>query len=83
MAGFPITPVIRGYLDVFEVHGNLAPRVWLDLQTGYRRKISRHKLKRYSLGYVSTPIRTRDDVRLHFERTLGFVCCTRYAAGLT
>jgi len=70
MAGFALTPVIRAHLDLFEVHGNVArARGWIfrpdragesvDINLNAHPWITSHRLS------------DRNDVKLHFERTLG------------
>jgi len=72
MAGFIVTPVIRAHLDLFEVHGNLArARGWI-----FRPDIAGESvdINLNGLPWVtSLRLFERDEVRLHFERTLGFV----------
>jgi len=72
MAGFPITPVIRGHLDVFEVHGNLARACgWIFRPDTVGESVD---INLNGVPWVkSLQLFERDDVRLHFERTLGFV----------
>ena len=72
MAGFTLTPVIRAHLDLFEVHDNLArARGWI-----FRPDISGESVDISLSGrpwVTSLRLLERDDVRLHFERTLGFL----------
>ncbi len=72
MAGFTLTPVIRAHLDLFEVHNNLArARGWI-----FRPDIAGESvdINLNGLPWVSSlRLCERDDVRLHFERTLGFL----------
>lgn len=71
MAGFTLTPVIRAHLDLLEVHGNLArARGWI-----FRPDIAGESVDINLNGrpwVTSLRLLERDDVRLHFERTLGF-----------
>ncbi len=71
MADFTLTPVIRAHLDLLEVHGNLArARGWI-----FRPDIAGESvdINLNGLPWVtSLRLFERDDVRLHFERTLGF-----------
>ncbi len=71
MAGFTLTPVIRAHLDLFEVHGNLVrARGWI-----FRPDIAGKSVDINLSGLpwvTSLRLFERDDVRLHFERTLGF-----------
>src|SRR4029077_5809184 len=70
MAGFIVTPVIRAHLDLLEVHGNLArARGWI-----FRPDIAGESIDIHLNGLpwvTSLLLFERDDVRLHFERTLG------------
>ena len=72
MAGFILTPVIRAHLDLFEVHDNLArARGWI-----FRPDIAGESVDISLSGrpwVTSLRLLERDDVRLHFERTLGFL----------
>jgi SAM-dependent methyltransferase len=72
MAGFPITPVIRGHLDVFEVHGNLARACgWIFRPDTVGESVD---INLNGVPWVTSQrLFERDDVKLHFERTLGFV----------
>jgi hypothetical protein len=71
MAGFTITPAIRAHLDLLEVHGNLArARGWI-----FRPDIAGKSVDINLNAFpwlTSLELFERDDVRLHFERTLGF-----------
>jgi 2-polyprenyl-3-methyl-5-hydroxy-6-metoxy-1,4-benzoquinol methylase len=70
--GFAITPVIRAHLDLFEVHENLVrARGWI-----FRPDIAGESvdISLNGLAWVtSLRLVERDDVKLHFERTLGFI----------
>src|SRR5712664_1563774 len=72
MAGFTVTPVIRAHLDLLEVDGNLVRvRGWI-----FRPDIAGESvdINLNGLPWVtSLRLFERDDVRLHFERTLGFL----------
>ena len=72
MVGFALTPIIRAHLDLFEVHANLArARGWI-----FRPDIAGESVDinlNGRPGVTSLRLFERDDVRLHFERTLGFL----------
>jgi 2-polyprenyl-3-methyl-5-hydroxy-6-metoxy-1,4-benzoquinol methylase len=72
MAGFTLTPVIRAHLDLFEVHDNLArARGWIFRPDTAGESVD---INLNGLRWVtSLRLSERDDVRLHFERTLGFL----------
>jgi 2-polyprenyl-3-methyl-5-hydroxy-6-metoxy-1,4-benzoquinol methylase len=77
--GFILTPIIRAHLDLFEVNGDQARACgWI-----FRPDIAGESvgIKLNGVPWVtSLQLFERDDVRLHFERTLGFLwshplCC--------
>jgi len=72
VASFTLTPIIRAHLDLLEVDGNLArARGWI-----FRPDIAGESvdINLNGLPWVSSlRLSERDDVRLHFEQTLGFL----------
>ena len=70
MAGFTLTPIIRAHLDLFEVNGTVArARGWI-----FRPDIAGETvdINLNGLPWVTSfRLLERDDVRPHFERTLG------------
>jgi 2-polyprenyl-3-methyl-5-hydroxy-6-metoxy-1,4-benzoquinol methylase len=71
MAGFTITPVIRAHLDLLEMHGSVARvRGWIFRPDTAGESVD---ISLNGLPWVaSLPLCERDDVRLHFEHTLGW-----------
>jgi SAM-dependent methyltransferase len=69
MAGFTLTPVIRAHLDLLEVHGSLArARGWIFRPDAAGESVD---LNLDGRPWVTgLRLLERDDVRLHFERTL-------------
>jgi 2-polyprenyl-3-methyl-5-hydroxy-6-metoxy-1,4-benzoquinol methylase len=69
MAGFMLTPVIRAHLDLLEVQGGLAhARGWI-----FRPDVAGESVNLNLNGrpwVTCLRLQERDDVRLHFERTL-------------
>ena len=72
MVGFALTPIIRAHLDLFEVHANLARAGdWI-----FRPYIAGESVDinlNGRPGVTCLRLFERDDVRLHFERTLDFL----------
>ena len=71
MPGFPVTPIIRAHLDLLEVHDNLArARGWI-----FRPDVAAESVDINLNGcpwVTSLRLSERDEVRLHFERALGW-----------
>src|SRR5215831_12367032 len=72
MAGFSVTPIIRAHLDLLEMHGTLAcARGWI-----FRPDVAAESVDINLNGcswVTSLRLFERDDVRLHFERALGWL----------
>lgn len=71
MAGFSVTPIIRAHLDLLEVHDNVArARGWI-----FRPDVAAESvdINLNGLPWVtSLRLSERNEVRLHFERALGW-----------